>query len=286
DSAELDAAAVQLKWLVKQVLVAGQPAVIGGPKKVLKTSVVIDLAVALGSGTRFLNKFEVPHPEKVLMLSGESGVATIRDTARRVCQAKGISLASAGVVWGFELPQLTNGADLEVLFRTLVAKQIDLVIVDPLYLCLLAGNPGGRQASNMFDVGPILFNVTQACLDAGTTPAFVHHTRRLDPGQRGRETEPLGLDDLAYAGVAEFARQWLLISRSEPFNPEAGQHKLWLSLGSSAGHSGLYAVDVREGILDDAFGGRQWQVSVQQPSKAIEASARAKEECRKQAKEM
>src|SRR5262249_59624317 len=119
-------------------------------------------------GGGFLNKLEGRHPVKVVMLSGESGVATIRDTARRVCQAKGIAFPSCGVLWGFELPRLTSGADLEVLTRMLVAERIEVIIVDPLYLCLLAGNPKGRQASNLFDVGPILSNFTHACLDVGT----------------------------------------------------------------------------------------------------------------------
>lgn len=38
-------------WLVQSVLVAGQPAVIGGPKKCMKSSVACDLAISLGTGT-------------------------------------------------------------------------------------------------------------------------------------------------------------------------------------------------------------------------------------------
>src|SRR5262249_34682913 len=156
------------------------------------------------------------------------------------------------------------------------------VIIDPLYLCLLAGNVEGRQASNLYDMGPLLLGIAQTCLDAGATPILVHHARKQNQAIRGREGEPLDLEDLAYSGVAEFARQWLLVARREEFDPEVGEHELWLSVGGSAGHAGLYGLDVREGVLDDAFGGRQWQVIVQSATKTIQANARAKEERKKQ----
>jgi hypothetical protein len=60
DSAALDAAPSEFTWLVKKVLVARQPTIIGGPKKVLKTSVLIDLGVSLATATHFLQRFEVP----------------------------------------------------------------------------------------------------------------------------------------------------------------------------------------------------------------------------------
>src|SRR5262249_50104590 len=115
DSATLDAAVVQHRWLIKQILVADQPAIVGGPKKSLKTSLVIDLALSLGTGKPFLSKFEVPKAAPVLVLSGESGMGTIRDTAVRVARAKGIAFRDCNVLWGFRLPRLSCSEDLGVL---------------------------------------------------------------------------------------------------------------------------------------------------------------------------
>ena len=70
--------------LVKRVLVAGQPMIVGAPQKTLKTSVMCDLAVSLATATPFLGHFDVPRAVKVALLSGESGEWTLAQTLQRV----------------------------------------------------------------------------------------------------------------------------------------------------------------------------------------------------------
>jgi replicative DNA helicase len=261
DSATFAKEPHQLKWLVPQVLVAGQPAVVGGPKKAMKTSVVLDLAISLGSATPFLGRFPVPQKARVAVLSGESGAATLQETAHRICKAKGISLEGCDVLWQPDgLPRLSDPGDREELRRGLAEAGVEVVVIDPLYLCLLGG--GERAAaSNLYEVGPLLLRASDACLDAGATPVLVHHAIKAAPRKAGGG-DPLDLEDLAFAGVGEFARQWLLLSRSSPYRPGTGSHGLTLAVGGSAGHSAVYSVTIEEGAGAD---GRRWQVRVVSP---------------------
>src|SRR5205807_8707221 len=70
DSSSFDTANFQPHWLVEQILVENQLCTIGGPPKSLKTSIAIDLAISLGSGTPFLGRWKVPEKRKVAIISG------------------------------------------------------------------------------------------------------------------------------------------------------------------------------------------------------------------------
>lgn len=260
------------EWLVKRVLVKGKPCVIGGPKKSLKTSFVIDLVVSLGGAVRFLDQFDVARPVKTLVISGESGEATIQETMRRVCRSKGIEPADLEgfVFWGFKLPQLGDSEEMAAVGEFIRTNGIGCVVIDPLYLCLING---GRRIdpANLFDVGPLLKQVCDVCIEAGATPLLVHHFRK----NRESPYESPEMEDLAFAGIQEFARQWILLGRRERYEPGSGEHKLWLSVGGSDGHSGEWAVDVAEGVIDEDFRDRDWRLTV---SSATEAVGRSKED--------
>lgn len=258
DSATFSASECRHMWLVENVLVSDQPAVIGGPLKSLKTSVGLDLAISLGSGRPFLDTFNVPSPRTVAVFSGESGRATIKETASRICASKGVRLKDCHVFWEFNLPSLGNQNHLQGLNRALRDHEVDVVIFDPLYLCLLAGSKAA--ASNLYEVGPILRQAASACLKAGATPVLIHHSTK---GSKNKDPF-LGLEDLAYAGIGEFARQWILLSRPKPYRMD-GEHHLAMSVGSSVGHSSCWQLDISEGTTRSDFKGRRWQVSCSPP---------------------
>ncbi len=226
-------------WLVNGVLVAGQPALVGGPKKALKTSVMVDLAVSLGTSSRFLGKFDVQRT-RVGVISGETNKRTLQETYLRVRAARlgpfADGPAKDEIHWGFALPRLGDPGSLAALDAMIREDELKVVILDPLYLSLLSGRPD-VQASNLFHMGPLLAEATRVCLEAGATPILVHHNVK----HTDFKFEPPELEDLAFAGIQEFARQWLLLGRREKYEPGTGEHKLWLNVGGSAGFSGCWA---------------------------------------------
>jgi replicative DNA helicase len=208
----------------------------------------------------------------VLFISGESGAATIRNAARRICQAKDIRLQDLDIYWVFKLPQLANAEHLAVVEQTIIELSPKVAFFDPCYLMLLSGG-SADNAKNIYAMGPHLGAISALCIENGCTPVLLHHFKR----SREAYAEP-ELDDLAFSGMAEFARQWILIDRRGPFDPDNadGLHELWLHCGGSAGHSLARAVDIKEGKLRHDFSGRRWEVSIQSPSALRTAQKEAK----------
>ncbi len=260
-SKELDSNDYTLEYHIPNVLVKGQPCILAGAKKSGKTSIAIDLAISLAIGGSFLGCLPVKRPCNVVMLSGESGLATIKETAQRISQSKGIPLAGIDKLnWSTFVPMFDNTVHMDAVERMIDEVQCEALLIDPVYLCM-----SGADAGNLFVQGRILQKVNDVCQRHGVTLLLIHHTRKQGKTRNRSDHAPPELDDIAWAGFSEFARQWLLIGRREDYRPGSGQHELWLNIGGSAGHSALWAVDVNEGLSGEP---RYWEVDLSSPSEA------------------
>jgi len=251
---DLQRTTFHLAWLIDGMLVKGQPCILGGPKKSLKTNLLVAMSIALGSGGKFLGRWQAKKA-RTLFISGESGGATIKETAIRIARAAHVDLDEVDAYFDERLPKLSVEEEMETLTAGIKEMGIEVIIIDPLYLCLLQG--GEKQASNLYDMGPLLLQIADACLGAGATPILAHHSRK----NLNNPTSPLELEDLAFSGISEFARQWLLVNRRAAYNPSQ-PHKLWFGYGGSVGHGGLFGLEIDEGELQSDFSGRIWDVSV------------------------
>ena len=258
------------EFLVDGVLVRNQPGVIAGPSKGMKTSLMLDMSVSLATGTPFLGEFNVRNRVRVAVVSGESGGKTVQETAGRVCSAKGISTGDLADWWSpcFDLPRFTDPATMREFAGELVKLRADVVFIDPVYLCV-----GGQvDHANLFQMGDAFRAVAEELLAVGCTPMLLHHANR--GLQLGSHME---LRDLSYAGLEQFARQWVLVNRQRAYQGD-GIHELLVAVGGSAGHGARLAVRVDEGKLDDDFNGRTWHVTLQSAEEAAAGRSAARQD--------
>jgi hypothetical protein len=274
--AELDAAEFTTEYLIEWTLVAGQPCIAAGPKKACKTTILIALAIALATGGHFLGRFKVLRCCRVLLMTGESGLATVQETARRIAGAAGLSLSDiSGLVISDQLPVLGNADYMRALRKMITDDEIEILILDPAYLCL----PTDGNEASLFAMGAMLREISELCHELGVTLILIHHTKKgiADPFQ------PPELENIAWAGFQEWARQWILLGRREKYEPGTGLHQLWFSSGGSAGHSSLWALDINEGAFDGSTP-RTWDVSVMKADEARQQAQVAIEDRRADAK--
>ena len=72
----------RVTYLIDGILVAGQPCLCVGPQKSLKTTLLLYMALCLSMGKSFLGRACTKN--RVLFMSGESGMATLQETAMRM----------------------------------------------------------------------------------------------------------------------------------------------------------------------------------------------------------
>jgi hypothetical protein len=247
-SAELDAADFRIEFLIDNALVAGQPLFIAGPSKSLKTSIMLDAAVALASQGSFLDTFTVNRRCGVVVMSGESGLPVIRETAQALCRRRGLSLASLGnLQWSGDLPEFGDPLHAAAIEQALRWFGADVLFIDPLYLALPA-----EDAANSGVQGRLIRSLVRVCEKLGVVLGVAAHTRKLDHSQ------PLSLNEIAYSAGPQIAGQWWLLNRREKYADGSGEHRLWLSIGGRAKFSSVWGVDVTEragdGLVDAEWG--------------------------------
>jgi hypothetical protein len=256
--ADLMKADVHVEWLVEGILAAKQPILLAGPAKSLKTSILLDLCLSLATGRNFLGHFNVVRKIPTMIMTGESGLAVVKDTLCRIARSRS-RLGPEKVKNLFvsdRVPQVSNRRHLEVLRKMITDYGLELLAIDPAYLAL-----DGKDANNLMIFGQQIKGITELCQELGVALLICHHTVK----SAGKDHRPVGLADASWSGFGEYTRQWLMINHREPYVPGTGFHKMIFSVGGSAGQGGLWDVDVEQGTLAE---GRRWIVKVSTPTQA------------------
>ncbi len=139
------------------------------------------------------------------------------------------------------LPKFKNETDLSLLSVLLESTGTEVVVIDPLYMCM-----GGSEASNIQAQGELLWNISDLCRKAQVTLVVAHHVTKAAARDLNRV---LTLEDLTQAGFDAWAHQWWMVSRRESFELGSGLHKLLVGVGNCSSYSAA-GIDIDEGTKD------------------------------------
>ena len=226
-----------IPWLVKDVFSADQPTIFGAKRKCLKTTMLTDLAVSLASGLPFLGHFEIPRKFRTLFVTGESNERAAMRRIRRAGRKRNLSQSDFSELWveAIDFPKLPQPDQIGMMAESVRERKIEVVILDPLY----RGMDGSVNASNLFEVGDCLGNFMAAMRPVPVIIA--HHFRKNTEFQDGIPD----LDDLAQAGIAEFAGNFWLVARNGSYDGD-GRHDLAVLYGGRDEQYGLKRIEFDE----------------------------------------
>lgn len=240
-------------WLADGVVLRGAPMIFGGPEKVLKTQIAMDLLVSLYSGSPFLGRFGIPQLVRGGIIAGEDDDARMRSRLESIKRSKGLERAG-NIQITYVMPNLGVTENLDALCSMIAKYSLSVIVIDPVYMAFPAGE-GTVNHNNLFSMGNMLAQFSKAILGLGCTPILLHHFHSLKD-----ECKVPGLPDLAHAGVKQFARQWILLNRRKPFVLKSAYHELHMVTGSY-GRSDHLHLNVSEAVHDDGVLGWNPQVT-------------------------
>lgn len=221
----------EVEWIVQGIFSADQPTLFGAKSKCLKTTQLVDLAVALASGTDWLGTFQILRKRRVLFITGEANNRAISRRLAKAAKARGMSLPElTGMirVEAVDFPKLPNIEHCAAVAKTVNRYGIEVVIVDPLY----RGIPNDLDTNKMAQMGDAITNFSRWCEPASVI--FSHHVTKSAARELGSPPE---LEDMTGAGVAESCGNWWLVGRNEKYQWN-GEHDLCVSYGGRDEQSG------------------------------------------------
>ena len=262
-------AAQQQEWIVEDILDAGKTMIIAAPSKSFKTAILCDMAISIATGARFLNEFATNKSRRVLFVSAESDETDITDRMLSICESRNLSLEdiSHNLIVTFKNPELGNDSNLQRFVKAVADKQVDVLMIDPVYLTLTRGSKSKVNSADVYDMGNSGFGrVRDTCREYGITPVLSHHFRKTNT------SKSLELNNMSMAGAAEFARQSILMRAISPLN-EDGEITLELRThGQGRGKS--YELQINEG-RDEKL---RWDIKLTSAREAIAEKKRTEQD--------
>jgi hypothetical protein len=199
-AAEVDAAGPPT-FLFSPVWPSDAYGVVAAAHKVGKSWIMLDAAVSVASGTRWLELFPCESPGPVMVFLGEGGARKMTRRGRAVARSKGLQWDELPILMSERVPRLSDDKAISALTLELDRHPAALVIIDPLYLAAAGAN--GKQ---LYEMATVLEPVQVACQRAGAALMVAHHFNR--------DTSRQGSDRMSGAGPAEWGRVLVSVDKS------------------------------------------------------------------------
>ncbi|MDB4650150.1 AAA family ATPase [Pirellulaceae bacterium] len=229
--------------LVDDILVRGMPMLISGSRLTLKTSVGLDLAISLASGTAFLDNFAVERPFKTLFLGdGDQASSSFRKSKtfwnlrKPKANATKDLMDQSNFCIDSEVPRPGDNNGLEKLVTFCKRKRFEVVVMDPTYIFM-----EDRESSEI--QGEHYGMLCRMFCEVGITPVLLHSNYSVPDVS---ESAPPSFFDSLEPEFNLIARQWLFLSRRQAYQHD-GIHRLWFEAGSNDGRCQRKQLTINEG---------------------------------------
>lgn len=243
-----------IDFLVEGVLTRGESFVIGGPTKVLKTAISLNLCYSLATGVDFLGHFRVPKPVKVAFFSAETHPRKMRH--RYEVFRKKFGDDCGDNLWlSDRSPQLTDEVWLDNLRTDIRNMGFDVCLIDPAYKSVFTGGAAGADASSNVHVAGAILDAYRECgAETGCAMGLCHHIKKTS------SRSSIDFNDLTGSGFTEWTRQSMMLGREGTYGNN-GKHNIVMGIMGSQGFGGSYNVKVDEGVKN-GITGHLWEVDV------------------------
>jgi hypothetical protein len=188
----------QKPWLIEQLWTSGAVGILGGPPKLLKTWLALEMAVSVASQSPCLGRFPVHASGPVLLFAAEDSQSKVRKRLASLARNHGFDLEQIDIqVITADTLRLDCTTDQQRLLATVMLYKPVLLVLDPLVrLHALDENQSGPMAALLG-----YFRALQR--ETGTAIAIVHHSRKNISSNAGAGYSLRGSGDL-YAWVDSF----------------------------------------------------------------------------------
>lgn len=177
------------EWLVESFVQQASVGVCAGEPKTMKSTLMLDMAVSVASGTLFMNKYPTKSVP-TLYIQEENSEADIKDRITRMAYAKGVIEETE---LGYDLLPiplyLMNNTGLNLLLeadraqleQTIKDNDIKLAVLDPWYMLA-----SGTDENSVKEISPLLKFFTGIRNKYGCAIMLVHHFKKGEANRGGQ----------------------------------------------------------------------------------------------------